>query len=397
MVDATLPLYLDYAATTPLDPRVRDRMLSCMDAQQGFGNPSSVTHAFGTAAQLVVDESARDVAALVGGDAEYLLWTSGATESDNLAVMGAAFYRQMRGRHVITAVTEHKAVLESCAELERRGFSVTYLEPDSDGLIAPTSVAAALRPDTILVSIMHANNEIGVVQDIAALGELCRNSEVLFHVDAAQSAGKLQLNMCTQQIDLLTLNAHKACGPKGIGALLLNPATLRRIEPLSFGGGQQRGMRAGTLPVHQIVGMGATYALLAQEMHTEVERVEKLRDDLWQGISRVPGVVLNGHPDRRLASILNVSVNGIEGESLRYALQALAVASGAACNSTAGQPSYVLRSLGHSDALAEASIRFSLGRFSTEQDVAQAVRVFCDAVDYLQSLAPAPLAVNATK
>ena len=379
-------VYLDYAATTPVDPRVRDRMVGCLDQDVGFGNPASATHVYGEHAEVAVNQAASEVALLINANPDELVWTSGATESDNLAIMGAARFRSMKGRHIVTLATEHKAVLESCAQLESEGFTVTYLRPDPTGLLAPEVLAEALRPDTILVSIMHANNEIGVVQDIAALGAICRQHDVLFHVDAAQSAGKLPIDVRAQQIDLLSLNAHKACGPKGIGALYLNHERIRRVEPLLFGGGQQRGVRPGTLAVHQIVGMGEAFHILHDEMGAEVQRVALLRDQLWQGIGSLPGVMLNGHPEQRLCSILNVSVAGVEGESLLFALDALAVSSGSACNSASGEPSYVLRSLGLSDQQAEASIRFSLGRYTTEAEIDQAVDSFTAAVGYLQAL-----------
>jgi cysteine desulfurase len=379
-------VYLDYAATTPVDPRVRDRMVMCLDQAEGFGNPASTTHIYGEQAATVVRQAAMDVAALINAAPEELVWTSGATESDNLAILGAARFRSMKGRHIVTVATEHKAVLESCAQLEQEGFVVTYLRPDSAGLVAPEGLAAALRPDTTLVSVMHANNETGVVQDIAAIGAVCRQHDVLLHVDAAQSIGKLPVDVCAQQIDLLSLNAHKACGPKGVGALYLNHERIRRIAPLLYGGGQQRGIRPGTLAVHQIAGMGETLRILAEEMEAEVSRVALLRDRLWQGIGQLPGVVMNGHPAQRLCSILNVSVAGVEGESLRFALDDLAVSSGSACNSASGEPSYVLRSLGLSDQQAEASIRFSLGRYTTEAEIDQAVNSFAGAVGYLQAL-----------
>jgi len=385
--DSTQVVYLDYAATTPVDPRVRERMMVYLDSGTGFGNPASATHVYGEQAKAAIEQAAIEVARLINADPGALVWTSGATESDNLAILGAARFRSMKGRHIITAVTEHKAVLESCAQLEREGFTVTYLRPAVDGVIEPGQIEAALRPDTVLVSIMHANNETGVVQDIAAIGALCRRHDVLYHVDAAQSVGKLSIDVQQQQIDLLSLNAHKACGPKGVGALYLNPERIRRVESLLYGGGQQRGIRPGTLPVHQIVGMGETLRILGEEMAAEVKRVAALRDRLWQGIGALPGVVLNGHRASRLCSILNVSVAGVEGESLRYALEDLAVSSGSACNSDSNEPSYVLRSLGLSDQQAEASIRFSLGRYSTTAEIDQAIGSFTEAVDYLQSLA----------
>ncbi len=384
-------IYLDYAATAPLDPRVRERMLAFLGHEQGYANPSS-GHAAGQAAAAAVGQAACEVAALVNGDPEFVIWTSGATESDNLAVIGAARFHAGRGRHIVTAATEHKAVLSACAVLEQEGFEVTYLQPAGDGLIAVEDLAAALRPDTVLVSLMHANNETGVVQDIAAIGAVCRSAGVLFHTDAVQSMGKLPIDLQAQCIDLLTINAHKACGPKGIGALVLNPDTVRRVEPLLFGGGQQRGMRPGTLPVHQIAGMGETCRLARELLAEEAQSLADLRDRLWNEISGIEGILLNGCPERRLCSILTVSVTGVEGESLRYALGDLAVTSGSACNSASGEPSYVLRALGHSDALAEASIRFSLGRFTTEADVLGAAARFRDAVAYLRSLAPDPVA-----
>jgi cysteine desulfurase len=388
MTDPAKNIYLDYAATTPLDPRVRDCMVTLMDNSEYFGNPSSSTHVYGERAAAAVEQAAQQVAGLINAAPSELIWTSGATESDNLAIMGAARFRRIKGQHIVTAATEHKAVLESCRQLEQEGFDVTYLQPDEQGIIAPPAVAEALRKETILVSIMHANNETGVVQDVAAIGAICRAHDVLFHVDAAQSIGKLQVDVAAQQIDLLSLNAHKACGPKGVGALYLNPERIKRVAPLLFGGGQQHGIRPGTLAVHQIAGMGATLEILAAEMDAEVARTTALRDRLWAGLAELPGVRLNGHPEQRLCSILNVSVAGVEGESLIYALQNLAVASGSACNSASGEASYVLRSLGLSDQLAEASVRLSMGRFSTAAEIDAAIAVFAAAVSYLQELSP---------
>ena len=382
-------IYLDYASTSPLDPRVLERMLTAMGDREGFGNPSASNHLYGAAAARMVDSAASQVAALVNGDPAYVIWTSGATESDNLAILGAARNRQARGRHVVTVSTEHKAVLNACAELEREGWAVTWLQPDEHGLVQPTQVADALRDDTVLVSVMHVNNETGVAQDIAAIGALCRDAGVLFHTDAVQSAGRLPLDMAVQCIDLLTVNAHKVCGPKGIGALVLNPETIRRVEPLLFGGGQQRDMRPGTLPVHQIVGMGEAFRLLADEMAAEVPRLTELRERLWAGLGELPDIILNGHPEARSAGILTVSVGGVEGESLRYALRNLAVTSGSACNSASAEPSYVLRAMGRSDLLAEASIRFSLGRFTTAADIDTAVAEFRAAATHLRAWAEA--------
>jgi cysteine desulfurase len=382
------PVYLDYAATTPLDPRVRERMLECMGAEAGFGNPSSTTHIYGAQAARQVESAAAAVAELLNADAAEIIWTSGATESNNLALIGAARFRAMHGRHIVTTAIEHKSVLESCEWLESQGFEVTYVQPDAMGIVAPAAIASALRPDTSIVSVMHANNETGVVQDIASIGALCRARDVIFHVDAAQSIGKLPVDVKLQQIDMLSINAHKACGPKGVGALYLNADRIRRIDPLLHGGGQQRGIRPGTLPVHQIAGMGAALRILRDEMAGEVLRIQVLRDRLWSGIRQIDGVLLNGDPSRRICSILNVSVVGPEGESLRFALTDLAISGGSACNSASGDPSYVLRSLGRNPQLAEASVRFSLGRFSTEADVDHAVSCFRAAVHLLRSLLP---------
>jgi cysteine desulfurase len=378
-------IYLDYAATTPLDPRVLDAMLPFMSHVSGFGNPSSA-HADGKSAAGAVASAAAEVAGVINASADEIIWTSGATESNNLAIAGAAQFRSSRGKHLVTAATEHKSVLATCAWLETQGFAVTRIKPDADGLISKAELEAALRPDTVLVSLMHANNEIGVVQNIAAFGDVCRTHDILLHVDAVQAAGRLAIDVAAQKIDLLSLNAHKACGPKGVGALYLNAERIRRVDPGLFGGGQQRGLRPGTLPTHQIVGMGAALSIANDEMSTEVARVAQLRDRLWEQIAQVPGTMLNGHAQERLCSILNVSVAGVEGESLRHVLAGLAVASGSACNSATNEPSYVLGSLGRSDALAEASIRFSMGRFSTADEIDRAAEIFISGVKFLQSL-----------
>jgi cysteine desulfurase len=380
-------IYMDYAATTPLDPRVRDRMLTCMDHTAGFGNPSSALHSLGENAALEVARAAEEVASLINCAPDELIWTSGATEADNLAVIGAAQFRAMRGRHIVATAIEHKAVLESCAWLETQGFSVTYVQADEFGRVKPGAIEAAITAQTSLVSVMHANNETGVVQDIATIGAICRAHDVLLHVDAAQSAGKLPIDVRGMQIDLLSINAHKACGPKGIGALYLNAGRIRRVTPMLFGGGQQRGIRPGTLPVHQIVGMGETMRILRDEMQAEVPRIQALRDRLWQGIDATPGVLLNGDPLHRLCSIVNVSVAEVEGESLRFALAGLAISTGSACNTASGEGSYVLRSLGRSDQQVESSVRFSLGRFSTEAEVDRAIEIFAAAVKHLRALA----------
>ena len=378
-------IYLDYAATTPIDPRVSGYMLECMSE---FGNPASSSHSFGAKAQVLVDHAAQDVAELISATAEELVWTSGATESNNLAIAGAAQFHRMRGEHIVTTSIEHKSVLACCEWLISQGFEVSYVAPDKFGQIDPYAVAAAIRPDTSVVSVMHANNETGVIQDVGTIGSICRDHDVIFHVDAAQSFGKLPISVREQNIDLLSVNAHKACGPKGIGALYMNSERIRRVTPILHGGVQQRGLRPGTLPVHQIAGIGAAAHILADEMTAEVARIQAQRDRLWAGIREIPGVLLNGAEVNRLCSILNVSVGYVEGESLLYSLADLAVSSGSACNSAVDEPSYVLRSLGRSDQLAEASIRFSLGRFTTDGEVRQAIRSFRLAVSHLHSLSP---------
>ena len=378
-------IYLDYAATTPIDPRVSGYMLECMSE---FGNPASSSHSFGAKAQVLVDHAAQDVAELISATAEELVWTSGATESNNLAIAGAAQFHRMRGEHIVTTSIEHKSVLACCDWLISQGFEVSYVAPDKFGQIDPYAVAAAIRPDTSVVSVMHANNETGVIQDVGTIGSICRDHDVIFHVDAAQSFGKLPISVREQNIDLLSVNAHKACGPKGIGALYMNSERIRRVTPILHGGVQQRGLRPGTLPVHQIAGIGAAAHILADEMTAEVARIQAQRDRLWAGIREIPGVLLNGAEVNRLCSILNVSVGYVEGESLLYSLADLAVSSGSACNSAVDEPSYVLRSLGRSDQLAEASIRFSLGRFTTDGEVRQAIRSFRLAVSHLHSLSP---------
>lgn len=378
-------IYLDYAATTPIDPRVSGYMLECMSE---FGNPASSSHSFGAKAQVLVDHAAQDVAELISATAEELVWTSGATESNNLAIAGAAQFHRMRGEHIVTTSIEHKSVLACCEWLISQGFEVSYVAPDKFGQIDPYAVAAAIRPDTSVVSVMHANNETGVIQDVGTIGSICRDHDVIFHVDAAQSFGKLPISVREQNIDLLSVNAHKACGPKGIGALYMNSERIRRVTPILHGGVQQRGLRPGTLPVHQIAGIGAAAHILADEMTAEVARIQAQRDRLWAGIREIPGVLLNGAEDNRLCSILNVSVGYVEGESLLYSLADLAVSSGSACNSAVDEPSYVLRSLGRSDQLAEASIRFSLGRFTTDGEVRQSIRSFRLAVSHLHSLSP---------
>ncbi|HXW10005.1 MAG TPA: aminotransferase class V-fold PLP-dependent enzyme [Steroidobacteraceae bacterium] len=362
-------VYLDNAATTPVDPRVAAEMRECLGPDGVFGNPSSMSHAYGREAHRRVERAREEVAALVGAQPEQVLFTSGATESDNLAILGAARFQRQRARHVVTSRTEHPAVLDACRQLEREGCSVTYLKPGPGGIVEAEQVAEALQPDTVLVSLMHVNNEIGVVQDVAAVGRLCRDRGVLFHVDAAQGLGKLDLDVHRDSIDLLSLTAHKVHGPKGVGALCVRREPRIGLVPLQFGGGQERGLRSGTLPTHQVVGMGAACRIARLEMVDDAPRIAGLRSRLWNALKDLPGVLLNGDPVRRVAGILNVSIDGVEGESLLLALCDLAVSSGSACASTHAQPSYVLRALGRSDRLAQSSLRLSLGRFTTEQDV----------------------------
>lgn len=381
-------VYMDYAATTPVDPRVAAAMAECLTAEGVFGNPAS-SHAFGAAAHARVEAARAQVAALIHSPTGAIVWTSGATESNNLALFGAARFRADAGRHLVTARTEHKSVLDPCRQLEKEGFEVTYLRPDRNGVVHPDAVAAALGPTTTLVSLMHVNNEIGVVQDIDAIGQLCRERGVLLHVDAAQSAGKLAIDVERQNVDLLSLTAHKLYGPKGVGALYVRRRPRIGLTPLLFGGGHEQGLRSGTLPTHQIVGFGLACELAARELDTEPARIESLRARLWAGLTGLGGVLPNGHPQARIAHVLNASFEGVEGESLLSGLEDLAVSSGAACSSATQEASYVLRALGRSDALAQASLRFSLGRFSTEREVDQAIAAVTREVTRLRGLSPA--------
>ena len=381
------PIYLDYAATTPVDPRVAEVMIECLRPDGAHGNPSSVGHEYGRRARALVEKARAQVAASIGARPECIVWTSGATESDNLAILGAARFRADRGRHVISARTEHKAVVDALKQLEREGFEVTWLKPAADGVVRPEQVDAALRADTQLVSLMHVNNETGVIQDAAAVGALCRDRGVTFHVDAAQSAGKLPIDVEAMQVDLLSLTAHKTYGPKGVGALYVRRKPAVGLRPLMFGGGQESGLRSGTLATHQIVGMGMAFEIAEGERAQDVERIRSLRDRLWRGIAVLGGVELNGHPEQRVAGVLNVSFHGVEGESLQFALRELAVSAGAACSSGSEEASYVLRALGRSDQLAQSSLRFSLGRFTTAEDVDVAVTAVTREVTRLRSLA----------
>ena len=381
-------IYLDNAATTAVDPRVVEAMLECLGPDGDYANPSAVAHQPGRRARERVEQARAEVAALVGADPAQVIFTSGATEADNLALLGAARFHRGRGRHLVTSRTEHPAVLDACRQLEREGFEVSYLRPAADGIVDPGAIEAALRPDTILVSLMQVNNEIGVVQDVAAVGRLCRSRGVLFHVDAAQGAGKLPLDVGRDGIDLLALTAHKVHGPKGVGALCVRREPRLGLVPLLHGGGQERGLRSGTLPTHQVVGMGCAYRIAAAEMADDGARIGALRERLWAGLSVLPGVLLNGHPTRRAPGILSVTVDGVEGESLLYALPGLAVASGSACATTSAEPSYVLRALGRSDRLAQSTLRLSLGRFTTPSEIESAIEAIVRAVTRLRAAAP---------
>jgi cysteine desulfurase len=386
--DMKLPIYLDYSATTPVDPRVAEKMAGCLTRDGVFGNPASRSHAFGWKADELVNEARRHVAALVNADPKEIVWTSGATESDNLALKGAAHFYQRKGKHIITSKTEHKAVLDTCRQLERDGFEVTYLEPEPNGLIDLARLEAAMRDDTILVSIMHVNNEIGVIQDIEAIGKLTRPRGIIFHVDAAQSAGKVEIDLARLEVDLMSFSAHKVYGPKGIGALYVRRKPRVRIEAQMHGGGHERGMRSGTLPVHQIVGMGEAFRIAKEEMAGENKRILALRNRLWNGLKDIEEVYLNGDVTRRVVGNLNVSFNFVEGESLIMALKDIAVSSGSACTSASLEPSYVLRAIGRSDELAHSSIRFTIGRFTTEEEIDYTVKLVRDKVAKLRELSP---------
>ena len=381
-----LPIYLDYSATTPIDPRVVDRMLPYL--REHFGNPASRSHAFGWEAERAVEAARGQVAELVNADPREIIWTSGATESINLALKGAAHFYRDKGRHLVTVKTEHKATLDSMRELEREGFEVTYLEVGGDGLLDLDAFAASLRADTILASVMFVNNEIGVIQDIEAIGRICRERGVMLHVDAAQATGKLAIDLGALPVDLMSFSAHKTYGPKGIGALYVRRKPRARLEAQMHGGGHERGLRSGTLATHQIVGMGEAFRIAGEEMGAEIERMRVLRDRLWTGLQGIEEVYLNGDAERRVAHNLNVSFNFVEGESLIMAVKDLAVSSGSACTSASLEPSYVLRALGRSDELAHSSIRFTVGRFTTIEEIDYAVRLVADKVAKLRAMSP---------
>ncbi|MBV1777071.1 IscS subfamily cysteine desulfurase [Burkholderiaceae bacterium DAT-1] len=381
-----LPIYLDYSATTPVDPRVAEKMIPWLT--EHFGNPASRSHAFGWEAEEAVENARAQVAALVNCDAKEIVWTSGATESNNLAIKGIAHFYKDKGKHLITMKTEHKAVLDPMRELEREGFEVTYLAPQENGLVNMAELEAALRPDTILVSIMVVNNEIGVIQPFAAIGELCRSKGIFFHADAAQATGKVKIDLSELKVDLMSFSAHKTYGPKGIGALYVRRKPRVRLEAQMHGGGHERGMRSGTLATHQIIGMGEAFRIAAEEMDTENARIKKLRDRFWAGISAIEEVHLNGDLEQRVPHNLNVSFNFVEGESLIMALKDLAVSSGSACTSASLEPSYVLRALGRSDELAHSSIRFTIGRYTTEEQIDYAIKLVHEKIGKLRDLSP---------
>lgn len=382
------PLYFDYSATTPVDDRVAKKMAEYLTVGTHFGNPSSSSHAFGWHAEAAVEKARQQVADLVGCDSKEIIWTSGATESNNLAIKGVAGFYGKKGKHIITLKTEHKAVLDACRQLERQGFEVTYLEPQPNGILDIKKFKSALREDTILASVMHVNNEIGVIQDIKTIGELCRANKTLFHVDAAQSTGKVDINLNKLSVDLMSFCAHKTYGPKGIGALYVQHKPRVRLEALIHGGGHERGLRSGTLPTHQIVGMGEAFRIAKEEMGAENIRLKKLRDRMWDGLKNIEELYVNGDMEQRVASNLNVSINFIESESLLMALKNLAVSTGSACTNTSLEPSYVLSALGRADKLAHSSIRFTLGRYTTEEDVDYAIQYTQQAIKKLRDISP---------
>jgi len=382
------PLYFDYSATTPVDPRVAEKRCACLTPDGVFGNPASRSHPFGWEAEKLVDEARANVAALVNANPKEIVWTSGATESDNLAIKGAAHFYQKKGKHIITLKTEHKAVLDTCRQLEREGFEVTYMEVLDNGLLDLDAFRDAIREDTILASVMHVNNEIGVIQDIEAIGNICRENKIIFHVDAAQSPGKVEIDLEHLPVDLMSFSAHKIYGPKGIGALYVQRKPRVRIEAQMHGGGHERGMRSGTLATHQIVGMGEAFRIAREEMAAENERLLSLRNRLWDGFKDMEEVYVNGDLEQRIPGNLNVSFNFVEGESLMMALKDMAVSSGSACTSASLEPSYVLRALGRSDELAHSSLRFTMGRFTTAEEVDYVIEQVRKQVERLRELSP---------
>lgn len=388
MSDIKLPIYLDYSATTPMDERVAQKMSDYLTIEGQFGNPASRSHEFGWKAEEAVELARKQVADLLNADPREIIWTSGATESDNLAIKGAAHFYHKKGKHIITVKTEHKAVLDTCRQLEREGFEVTYLEPEESGLIDMDKFKAAIRDDTVVVSVMHVNNEIGVIQDIASIGEVCRDRKIIFHVDGAQSAGKIKFDLSELKVDLMSFSSHKIYGPKGIGALYVRRKPRVRLEAQMHGGGHERGLRSGTLATHQIVGMGEAFRIAKEEMATENERIRMLRDRLYHGLNDMEEVYVNGDLENRIAGNLNISFNFVEGESLIMALRDLAVSSGSACTSASLEPSYVLRALGRNDELAHSSIRFTIGRYTTIEEIDYTIDIVKKAVTKLRELSP---------
>ncbi len=387
-MNISIPIYMDYSATTPVDERVAEKMCTYLTRQGKFGNPASRSHKFGWEADDAVSEARNNVAALINADYREIVWTSGATESNNLAIKGIAHFYRKQGNHIVTLKTEHKAVLDCCRQLEREGYDVTYLDPEPSGLLDLEKLESALRDDTILVSVMHVNNEIGVIQDIRAIGEICRENKVIFHVDAAQSPGKVPIDLQELKVDLMSFSAHKIYGPKGIGALYVRRKPRVRLEAQMHGGGHERGMRSGTLATHQIVGMGEAFRIAKEEMVEEEARIRRLRDRLWEGLKGMEEVYLNGDFDQRVPGNLNVSFNFVEGESLIMALNDMAVSSGSACTSASLEPSYVLRAIGRNDELAHSSIRFTIGRFTVEDEIDYIIDRIHEKVGKLRDLSP---------
>ena len=388
MKDMKTPIYLDYASTTPIDKRVADKMFEFMTMDGKYGNPASRSHSFGWDADEAVSISRKHIADLINADPREIVWTSGATESDNLAIKGAAHFYKKKGKHIITVKTEHKAVLDACRQLEREGFEVTYMEPMSDGILDLEKLEAEIREDTVLISVMHVNNEIGVIQDIEKIGELARSKNIIFHVDAAQSAGKIDIDLEKMKVDLMSFSAHKIYGPKGIGALYVRRKPRVRLEAQIHGGGHERGLRSGTLPTHQIVGMGEAFRIAKEEMNKDYEKILQLRNRLWNGVKDMEEVYLNGDFENRYPGIMNISFNYVEGESLIMATKDIAVSSGSACTSASLEPSFVLRAIGRSDELAHSSLRMSIGRFTTEEDIDLTIKTVTKAFEKLRALSP---------
>ena len=384
----TIPIYLDYSSTTPVDPRVAAKMSECLTKEGVFGNPASRSHSFGWESEKLIDEARGHVAKLIKANKKEIVWTSGATESDNLAIKGAAHFYKEKGNHLITLTTEHKAVLDTMRHLETEGFEVTYMNPKDNGLVDIDELKSLIKPTTTLVSIMHVNNEIGVIQDLETIGKICRDNKIVFHVDAAQSPGKVDIDVDKYNIDLLSLSAHKVYGPKGIGALYVRRKPRIRLQPQMHGGGHERGFRSGTLPTHQVVGMGEAFKIAEEEMESDNKRISILRDKLWNGLNSIEEIYLNGDMDQRIPGNLNVSFNFVEGESLIMAIKDMAVSSGSACTSASLEPSYVLRALGRSDELAHSSLRISIGKYTTEEEIDYSVSLIKEAVAKLRELSP---------